>query len=223
MRTLGIAALCIAVVIGGGVIWYMLAHPTYIYRYRITVEVLVDGVVRSGSSVIEVQIYTQPNLLANSTTYSTHSGEASFVDLGGGRHVIALLAAGPRARDVGNPEAIVPSIFKLSYDDADLTKFSILRGRGDIPQKRLPTLVTFDDLNDAKTARIISPDEFTRVFGPGVSLQRAWIEMTDDPVTRVIEAKMPQIIRQLREQAKVMQIKEVGAPYTASLGDFTGG
>ena len=81
MRTFGIIVLCVVLVIGGGVAWCKLAYPTYTYRYRMTVEVMVDGAIRSGSSVIEVQIHTQPNLLANPTIVPKVRGEAVLVDL----------------------------------------------------------------------------------------------------------------------------------------------
>ncbi len=92
MRRSGTIALVVALLIGGGFAWCKLTYPKYTYRYRMTVEVMVDGVVRSGSSVIEIRIQTQPNLLSNSTIVPHVRGEATYVDLGGGRNVIALLA-----------------------------------------------------------------------------------------------------------------------------------
>jgi hypothetical protein len=47
------------------------------------------------------------------------------------------------------------------------------------------------DLNDPSNARVVRPDEFEAVFGPGVRFKRVWIEMTDEPVTRGIEKKFP--------------------------------
>jgi hypothetical protein len=51
--------------------------------------------------------------------------------------------------------------------------------------------VTFSDPKDPKTARIIRPDEVLAVFGPGYRFKRAWIEMTNAPVTRTIKQSLP--------------------------------
>jgi hypothetical protein len=45
--------------------------------------------------------------------------------------------------------------------------------------------------------------------------------MTDGPVTRQIESRMPQIIQKLRDDAKVFHIFRNADPYIAQLGHFT--
>jgi hypothetical protein len=59
MNRLGIIALAIV----GVFALYKLSYPTYSCRYRMTVNVKVDGQMRSGSSVIEFQISKQPRFL----------------------------------------------------------------------------------------------------------------------------------------------------------------
>jgi hypothetical protein len=194
MRKLAIIALCAVLVIAGGVAMCKINYPTYTYRYRMTVEVVVDNAVRSGSSVIEVQVHTQPNLLANPTIYPKVHGEAVFVDLGGGRNVVALLAAGPAGSNVDYPFRLVTQVFGVSYSDNDLPKLATLRGQAKLSESQLPTLVTFTDLNDPKTARIVAPREFEKTFGPGARLLGVTIEMTSDAtVATGIERKLPWI------------------------------
>ena len=41
-----------------------------------------------------------------------------------------------------------------------------LKGKGNLPSSYVPTFVTFSDLNDPKTARVVRPDQFEQVFGP---------------------------------------------------------
>jgi hypothetical protein len=156
-----------------------------------TVEVIVDGVVHSASSVIEVEIQTQSTFLQTPSFIPHVRGEAVFVDLGGGRNVIALLVSGPDGRNVSYPSEIVPRLFHVFYNDRDLPKLASLRGRRKIPESDLPTFVTFADLGDPKTARVVKPAEFSQVFGSGVRFSQTWIEMTDEPVTYNIEGKMP--------------------------------
>ena len=219
MRALGIIGVCIVVLIGGAVACWKISYPTYTYRYRMTVEVLADGAVRSGASAIEVRVVKQPQFGPPQTSHVR--GEAVFVDLGGGRNVIALLAAGPAAKDVDYSYNVVPAVFGLTFADRDLAKLSSLRGIR--PVSRLPTFVTFADLNDPKTARVVHPDEFEQVFGPGTGLRRVTVEPVDAPITRGIEKRMPRIIGQLREQARKSQFSLPNDPYIPHLGHFIAG
>ena len=189
---LGKIFLVIVLLIGGAVLFYKGVFPTYSYRYRMTVEVTVDGVVHSGSSVIEVHLVRQPQILSGvPRVASKMTGEAAFVDLGNGRNVIALLASGPNGSNVDYPTYIVSKLSKLSTVDYwDLIKYSDLRGSWDLPDDDLPTFVTFSDLNDPKTARVVKPGEFEQVLGSGVHFKRVEIEMTRAAVTRGIEKKI---------------------------------
>lgn len=91
MRTLGIIGLCILAVIGGAIVFW----PTYSYRYRITVEVEVDGTLKQGSSVIEVTKRWDPTPGRPISHYSTAAkGEAVFVDLGSARNLFLVLTNG---------------------------------------------------------------------------------------------------------------------------------
>jgi hypothetical protein len=189
MKALGIF---IAVIVGLYVA-YKLIYPTYTYRYRMTVEIDVHGETKTGTSVIEVRLSKQPRFLPEVPPVATTViGEAVFVDLGEGRNILALLASGPYGRTVDNPQFVVPRHFMLSYSDRDIAKFPQLQGRWNL-ESRLPTLVTFTDLNDPKAVRVVQPEEFEQVFGPGVRFKRVWVEMTSDPVTRGIESKMPML------------------------------
>jgi ABC-type phosphate transport system auxiliary subunit len=96
-----------------------------------------------------------------------------------------------------------------------------MQGSREIPVGLLPTFVTFSDLNDPKTARVVQPHEFPQVFGVGVRFRRITIEVTRDAVTRIIEQRMPTLIATLREQAQKMQVRRVGDPYVARLGHFS--
>jgi len=228
MRTLGIIALCVVLLIGVAVVWYMLAYPTYSYRYRMTVEVMADGVLHSASSVIEVRLQKQPQFLVPvPPVYPAVSGEAVFVDLGDGRNAIALLASGPNASNVDYPIYVVPTHFRLSFEDRDLVKYAGLQGQWDLPEQALPTLVTFADLNDPKTARVVGSAEFEQVFGPGVRFKRAFVEMVPagtwpfnmlgwprdwagEPVTRGIEKRVTWIGNYEAETTFERRLRETG-------------
>ncbi|HWK93828.1 MAG TPA: hypothetical protein VNR39_00255 [Pseudolabrys sp.] len=188
MRILAKALLLIALVIGGAVAWYTIKYPTYVYRYRMTVEVAVSGKVHSGASVIEVRIATQPHG-GDVPPYVPHvRGEAVFVDLGEGRNVIALLAAGPVAENVNYPDQIVPALFDVPFEN--WAALSGMRGTKEVPISKLPTFVTFSNLDDPKTAHIVSLYDLEKEFGPDVQFKRVSIEITEDPVTRNLDKKL---------------------------------
>jgi len=76
-------------------------------------------------------------------------------------------------------------------------------GRANLYPPLVPTLVTFGDLADPKTARVVDPYAFEQEFGAGYVFRRAWIEMVPvgiwplnnlgiygTPITRGIEKRL---------------------------------
>jgi hypothetical protein len=191
MSRLGIIALAAVAVFAR----YKLSYPTYSCRYRMTVNVEVDGQLRSGSSVIEFSVAKQMRFLpdVNPESYAAE-GEAVFVDLGGQRRLIALLRSGDFAEDGNFPLRVVPAHFEVN-GDRQLGSLSSLRGKWEL-YKDIPTLVTFSDPNDPATLRVVRPDQLPQVFGPNVRWRSIVIEMTRDPVTRGLEARLPFLVSQ---------------------------
>lgn len=188
MRGLGIAVAAIV----AGVLLYRVSYPTYTYRYRMTINVEVDGQMRSGTSVIEARISKQPVFLpgVNPLDYSER-GEAVFVDLGAQRNIVALLASGPYAESAAYPSVLVPRHFKLNlFDDRQLASLSQLRGRWELPSADLPTLATFSNPSDPSTIELLRADQLERRFGSNVRWGSITIEMTTDPITHTIESKL---------------------------------
>jgi hypothetical protein len=193
MRTFGIIMLCILAVIGSGVAWCKISYPAYTYRYRMTVEVMVDGVMHSASSVVEIKIQTQPAAGSVPPIVPYVHGEAVFVDLGNGRNVFALLANGSNANGVDYALYVVPKLFNLTKGgDQDLVKLPHLRGTREVSPSYPPAFVTFKNLDDPTSARVVNAETFESEFGRNVRLNRVWIEMTNEPVTKgLIEKKLP--------------------------------
>jgi hypothetical protein len=193
MKWFGIA---LAVVVAA-VVLYKVRYPTYTYRYRMTVNVEVDGQLRSGSSVIEVRVSKQPVFLpeVNPLEYSER-GEAIFLDLGAGRNVVALLAAGAFAEKAAYPAFLVQSHFKLNlFDDRQLASLPTLRGKWELGSDNLPTLVTFSNSRDSETLKLLQPNQFEQTFGSGVHFRGVVIEMTTDAVTHNIELQIPWVTK----------------------------
>jgi hypothetical protein len=190
MRKLGKITLTIVLLIGGAVLWYNLAYPTYTYRYRLSIAVDVGGEIKTASSVIEVILATRPLPEIFSSVERFVYGDAVFLDMGSKGNVVVLLACGPDGTE-GCVAELVPRTFGVSGGLENLPKLQTLHGSRELTGKFMPTLITFGNLTDPKSARVVVPDQFEQVFGPGVHLKRVWIEMTDDPVTRGIERDLP--------------------------------
>ena len=189
MRKLGMTVLVLACIIGGAIAWYKISYPTYTYRFRLAIAVDVGDETKTASSVIEVRTVTRPMSVIFSPINIYVYGDAVFVDLGAKGNVIALLACGPDGTEscVGT---LVPEEFGIA-GVKNFPQLETLRGSRELTGKFMPTLITFADLTDPKSARVVRPDQFEQVFGPDVHFKRMWIEMTTDPVTRGIEKNLP--------------------------------
>jgi hypothetical protein len=208
MRAFGMTIAAAIVIVAAAVVWWSIANPTYVHRFRLAIEVQVDGEVRSGSSVIEVRT-TDYNvgMPGAQGVRSRVLGQAVLVDLGKGRNVIATLGIGPAGSVDGIANltftAFLPNRPALKHRDVPA-----LTGSAPLAERYVPTLVTFSDLGDPKTARVIAPEEFEQVFGGEVRFRRAFIEMmpagswpfntigwpaslAGEPITRGLEKKMP--------------------------------
>lgn len=203
LRALGIIFICVMIAAIGAffVFGWMAAYPTYTYRYRMTVTVDVNGQIRSGASVIEVQVRKQLRLTPETTVLNQSvRGEAVFVDLGENGNVVALLASGSTAENSDFPAQIVPKHFRLNlFESGALTQLPSLRGDWELSGKDLPTLVAFSNLNDPSTARVVSPTAFAQVFGATARLRSVTVEMTTDPVTHGIKQKIPWLGRMISD------------------------
>ncbi|MEQ1710635.1 MAG: hypothetical protein ABL908_04450 [Hyphomicrobium sp.] len=200
MRVLGYIGLAILLVVVGFVAWWAWQTPTYVYRFRLGLEVEADGEVRRGAGVIEVRATNYKVGLPHTTGIREKvRGEAVALDLGQGKSIFMLLALGATGSD-DMFYALPLRVFKSSTIE-DLPH---LRDIAELPSRLIPTLVTFVDLNDPATARVVRPEEFEAVFGAGVRFKQATIEMVSpgtwpltllgiggEPVTRGIEGKLP--------------------------------
>lgn len=107
-------------------------------------------------------------------------GEASVVEIAPGRYLFALLD--------GNKEAELAMVLFFP-DPAPRTferarQLETLRGVREVSRDRYPLLVTFDDLNDPTTVRRVDPADLAATFGPGVTLRRITLEITDKKMTK---------------------------------------
>ena len=177
--------LVVVVFIGVSLGYCYVGLAQYIWHQKMTIEVEVNGQLYTGSSVVKVMV-KESEPLTKQLGYPLQfgaKGEAAYVELPGRRYLFALLGGGPS--DSG-PQTNALNIFQDQLPRKGLERFAVLstsRFKTDIPRSHYPLLVAFMDINDPNSVREIDPDNLAATFGPGVSLKRITLEITDEPVT----------------------------------------
>ncbi len=176
-------------------------YPTYTYRYRLTLDVETpDGSVRSGSSVVQVSQWRTPSfIIPPDNVEVTVVGEATPVDLGEGRVLVALLRweVGPNFYREPVGLAGIMGVRLTGWrggTNEGLGQLVRLRAVRELRPDQLPMLVTFDDPARPETVRRVQPDDLAATFGSGFRLRRAAIELTADAVTSgAIDRSLPAV------------------------------
>lgn len=179
--------LLLIVPIIAGYIW---VQPHSSNRFRLTVEVDTPEGLKSGSSVIETVRWESGGLPEATGVRSKAKGEAIFVDLGHRQNLIAILGWG-RA---GENEDEIFDLTRAALAPRSTIDWETeyrLKGRGDLPPGYFPTLITFGDLNNPATAKVVNPADLEKSFGVGYSLRRIVLETTTDSITHTITSKLP--------------------------------
>jgi hypothetical protein len=177
-------------------------------RSRLTLVVETPEGERSGSSVTEETI-SFPGGLTKAQGYAIRStlvGEVVVVDLGSRELLFATFETQQRLAQGGMdaynaalalfPQEAFRGNYRedMSYVDkyaAYLDEVNRRKPKGELPLKNLPVLVRFRDPNDPTSVELVDRLNLAASFGPGVTLKRAFIEITDDPITKGIEARLP--------------------------------
>src|SRR5947199_2562289 len=166
-----------------------------------TVEVETSAGVKSASGILVVIPYRGYSPGGNTRT----SGEAVFVDLGGGRNLVALLVHLDKTLDPGGINYVAlrayPAATGKRVNFNDMSKQS---GVVPVTGALLPVLVAFADPANPGSATAVAPDDAEAVLGKGFRLRGVTAEvvpngfwpidfggMLGEPVTRGIAAKLP--------------------------------
>jgi hypothetical protein len=171
------------------------------HKYRLTLEVETPDGIRSASGVMAVV----PDRGYSRRGHTDTRADALFVDLGGGRNLLALLAHRDGSLDLDGMNYLA----LRAYGEASgkRVSFNVMSGMtGVVPVKGplIPVLATFGDLADPATMRVVAPDDLEARLGGGFRLHGVTAEVVPngfwpidfggvlgEPVTRGIEAKLP--------------------------------
>src|SRR5438045_2125756 len=158
-KWIGPLALLAALVIGDQI---RINRPGH--KYRLTVEVETPEGVKSGSGVFAVT----PDRGYSRKGHTRTSGDAIFIDLGGGRNLTALLAHLDKSVDLDAINYVALRAYaaaggrRVNFNDMN-------RVTGTLPVKGalIPLLVSFGDPTIPGTVRGVAPDDFEPVLGKG--------------------------------------------------------
>jgi hypothetical protein len=174
--------------------WYK--YPNYTYRYRLTVNIEVDGKLHSGTSVIEVTWHGGPEFGDVGSYSPTIRGQAPVVDLEARGVVVATLIAedwGWHNSNAGYGALwLVPRAFG-DEKGGDHAMHPTLRGKRELAFDNLPRFLWLSNPQDPTTAKTLLVDDIPSVFGPTARLAGAFVEITSDPLVIDIRQKLPWI------------------------------
>jgi hypothetical protein len=191
-----------AIIIGGLYAGYLMFFPTNYLRYRLTLDVDVDGVTRTGSGVVEIAYQGMPDWLSEIGQAGHFGGEvrgcAITVDLGE-RGLLFVVNSRPFLENPQTHLLAFPKLASLNmlpfvayglpqdYDPssglAAVRELQTKQGSVQVPPDGLPMIVRFRNINDGDTVEELDPRDLAAAYGPGVRLAHAIFEFTTDPVS----------------------------------------
>jgi hypothetical protein len=171
------------------------------HKYRLTVEVETPEGRKSASGVMAVH----PDRTYSRGGHTKTVGDAVFVDLGGGKNLVALLAHIDGKLELDGINYVALRAYTATAGKrVSFNEMNRLTGIVPVKAPIIPVLVTFGDPANPGTARNVSPDDAEAVLGKGYRLQGITAEVVPngywpldfggvlgEPVTRGIQAKLP--------------------------------
>ncbi len=164
---------------------------TYTWNQKLTVTVNTPDGEKSGSAVTQVTAHVGSGGLNGQIAKYSVKGEATIVDLGGGKYLFALLSSGGNWTPTEYWATIAFSQQLIGHfphgapDDLNdfFKKLEVLRASATLTLEQYPLLVTFADIANPKSVKEVKPGKFSDVFGPGYALKSIKLEITDEAVT----------------------------------------
>jgi hypothetical protein len=171
------------------------------HKYRLTVDVETPAGLKSAAGVLAVT----PDRGYSRKGHTQTSGDALFVDLGGGKNLVALLAHLDDKLDLDGVNYLALRAYGAAGGKrVAFNEMSSMRGVVPVTGALIPVLATFADPADPGTMRTVAADNLEAVLGPGYRLHGVSAEVVPngfwpldvggalgEPVTRAIAARLP--------------------------------
>lgn len=189
------------------------------HKYRMTVEVDTPAGIKSGSGVLSVH----PDRGYSRHGQTATRGDAIYVDLGGGKNLVALLAHPDKTVDLDGINYVALRAYNAAGRNPSFNEMSRMTGVVPLTGALIPVLLTFADPSDPSTARSVPPDDLAAAFGKGFQLHDITAEVVPngfwpldyggvlgEPVTRGIEARLNWL--NAADSSAATAIKAAGLP-----------
>jgi hypothetical protein len=146
------------------------------WHEKLTLVVQTPAGEVSGSAVTKVIAAFNNIPLGNEVAFGV-LGEATVVEVAPGQYLFALLGNGQLFPDAARDRFRGMSRKEWLYEIPKQTE-----GVSLLPN-HMPMLVTFADVADPTSVKLVDPTNLAATFGPGVALTGALLEITDEPIT----------------------------------------
>jgi len=171
------------------------------HKYRLAVEVETPDGVKSAAGVLSVH----PDRGYSRKGSTLTKGDALWVDLGGGKNLVALLAhVGDSGLELDGMNFVALRAFNAAGRKTTFNAMNQITGTAPVTGPLVPVLAAFTDVNDPASMRVVKPENLEATFGKGFALRSVTAEAVPngfwpldfggalgEPVTRGIEAKLP--------------------------------
>lgn len=174
------------------------------HKYRLTVDVDTPEGIRSASRVLSVHPNRSYGGSGSGPAGPRIKGDAVVVDLGKGRHLAALLLHGINPAETDGMNYLSLRAFAAAGRRIDFRDVKKQTDTVSVTGELIPTLVTFGDVSEPRSARAVDPANLPATFGQGFVLRRVSLQIVlagawpldfggvlGEPVTRLIQAEIP--------------------------------
>lgn len=167
-------------------LWMVLlagCSEAYEWNQKLTVVISTPNGDVTGSSVTHVEkvlsegFFTLPEARG---VYSGVSGEAVVVEVTEGQYLFVLLDGVDDLAYAAFPQFPYERTSEFGTWARSIERH---RGAGVVPPDEYPMMVTFEDISDPTSARLVEPDNLAASFGQGVELMEMTLEITEEQVT----------------------------------------
>ena len=152
------------------------------WHQKLILEVETPNGLVTGGSVVEASVSWFGGLdkaMSSNASANGLRGEASFVEVAPGKYLFALLDGEEAAH------AIALFTDKPREEPRQVTeRLQTLKETRVVPPGKYPRLVTFNDLRDPKSVKLVDSANLAAAFGPGFALKSVKLELTDEKVTK---------------------------------------
>jgi len=189
------------------------------HKYRLTLEVETPEGIKSGSSILSVH----PDRGYSRHGHTTARGDAVFLDFGGGKNLVGLLAHIDKKIDLDGINYVALRAYRAAGRNVSFNEMNRLTGTAPVTGELLPVLVTFTDLRDPATAHAVQPGDLEAALGKGFHLRGVSAEVVPnglwpldfggplgEPVSRGIETRLPWLSG--ADTAAAIALRSAGLP-----------